>query len=807
MGRFPVSASVLKKVALAFALGAAVLATACSQGTAVSANHVSAPLPGALSKLALDATNLIVHVRAVDTTTKAIVADDDLRNLVVPGDDTFSGDLPTALPVGTYDFTITFFFNDGGTRVELARIARIQDSVAADAVTNVDTTGQTLEYANDDGDAFNNIDELDNGTDVAAANPSIALFADTAFVDYIPGNSNSEASNVEDTLNTSDAVVATFTGATAADFIAATKTADVLVIPELENGDLSATMAADAKAAVAAFVGRGGTLLLFSPSPRSVNLANSTFGLALAVGSGSGSTLNAIAAAATPFAGGPTSLTSNDATDGLTEASLPHVTQSVYSDGAGDAMVAEIPFGAGRIDFLGWDWFDAAPTGTQDGGWVEVLLRAVDRTLFRPKVALFADTTYVDYIPDDSDAEASNMEDGLKDMGLSVTPFTGVTADEITAAVTGKDVVVIPELEKGDVTPDLDTEAQTALSAYVAAGGTLVVNTPGSSLNLLNTVFGFTLATGSSVTAGLDAGLAAGTPFAGGAASLTNFSLTNSLTVASLPTGSRAVYSDGTNTTVVVIPFGVGRIVVLGWDWFGAAPTGTVDGGWLAALNAAVRGAAPTRVALLAATGFSDYILGNTNSEASNVEGTVTRTLGIPVRPFFGIDAATLAAATTGRDVLIIPEQTGDLSTGMDAAALAVLNAFVDGGGTLVQFQPSSGVNLTFAAFPTVKLTSTSTTTPIDLDAAAAAGTLFEDGPTPLPANNGTSSIIGPDLTASGGTSIYTDASSNSEVAVIPVGTGQIVFLGWDWFNAAPVGSQDGGWISVLRSSVASGLD
>jgi hypothetical protein len=810
MGRIPVSASAFVKVALAFALGASLLATGCSQQTTVSANHVSAPLPGELSKLALTASNLIVHVTAVDTATSTVAADDDLQSLVVPGDDTFSGDLPTVLPVGDYAFTITFFYNNGGTRVELARISRIVDSVVADTVTNVDTTGQVLEYANDDGDAFNNIDELDNGTDVAAANASIALFANTSFVDYIPGNTNAEASNVEDGLNTGDALVTTFTGTAAADFIAATATADVLVIPELESGDLSAAMAADAKAAVAAFVARGGTLLLFSPSTNSVNLANTTFGFALATGGSAVTDLNPIAAAGTSFEGvTATSLPANDALSLLSAASLPHATQAVYADGSGNAGVAQIPFGAGRLVFLGWDWFDAAPNGTQDGGWLEVLLAAADQTMFRPKVALFANTTYVDYIPTNSDAEASNMEDGLTDMGLSVTPFTGITADEIAAAVTGKDVVVIPELEKGDVTPDLDAAAQAALSDYVFAGGTMVVNSPSGALNLLNTVFGLTLTSAGSATTNLVAAAAAGTTFQGGPASLTGFSATTTLTIASLPTGSRALYTDGgANASVVAMPFGAGHIVVLGWDWFNAAPTGATDGGWLAVLNAAVRGAAPTRVALLADTGFVDYIVGNSSSEASNLEGTLTRLLGFPVTTFFDVEATALAAATAGKDVLVIPEQeAGDLSTGMDAAALAVLNAFVDGGGTLVTMYPPSGVNLIFAAFPTVKLTATGTSTPIDLDATAAAGTLFESGPTPLPSNNGSGSVIGPDLTAAGGTSIYTDAASNSEVGVVPVGTGQIILLGWDWFDAAPVGTQDGGWISVLRSSVASGLD
>jgi hypothetical protein len=43
---------------------------------------------------------------------------------------------------------------------------------------------------------------------------------------------------------------------------------------------------------------------------------------------------------------------------------------------AGDAAVLVIPQGAGFIIYMGWDWFNAAPFGSEDGGWVEVLARA-----------------------------------------------------------------------------------------------------------------------------------------------------------------------------------------------------------------------------------------------------------------------------------------------------------------------------------------------------------------------------------------------------------------------------------------------
>jgi hypothetical protein len=38
-----------------------------------------------------------------------------------------------------------------------------------------------------------------------------------------------------------------------------------------------------------------------------------------------------------------------------------------------------------------------------------------------------------------------------------------------------------------------------------------------------------------------------------------------------------------------------------------------------------------------------------------------------------------------------------------------------------------------------------------------------------------------------------------SAVAILPHGTGRVVFLGWDWIDSVPLGRNDGGWIKVLE--------
>jgi hypothetical protein len=121
------------------------------------------------------------------------------------------------------------------------------------------------------------------------------------------------------------------------------------------------------------FVQDGGTLMTFLD----VDLINALFGHALVPVFVPGPfDLDPVASAGTFFEGGPASIPNNNGTSMVDDASLPGGALNVYHDGAGESVVVVIPHGAGFIIFMGWDWFDAAPFGAQDGGWVDVLARA-----------------------------------------------------------------------------------------------------------------------------------------------------------------------------------------------------------------------------------------------------------------------------------------------------------------------------------------------------------------------------------------------------------------------------------------------
>ena len=133
----------------------------------------------------------------------------------------------------------------------------------------------------------------------------------------------------------------------------------------------------------------------------------------------------------------------------------------------------------------------------------------------------------------------------------------------------------------------MESSARTAIADFVSDGGTLIINADASShyIYLLNSTFGYWLSSGSwGSPYNLNTTDAAGTVFAAGPASLPYNNGTYDLSTASLPAGALSIYEDASNTAVAQIAYGDGTIIILCWDWYDAAPTGSLDGGWLEVL-------------------------------------------------------------------------------------------------------------------------------------------------------------------------------------------------------------------------------
>lgn len=215
------------------------------------------------------------------------------------------------------------------------------------------------------------------------------------------------------------------------------------------------------------------------------------------------------------------------------------------------------------------------------------------------EIALFADDSYVKYTPGSSTAEASNLEAALRAMGHTVTPFTGITAADFQNALSGRKILVIPELEQGNLYDDMDTAGRTVLSDFVTDGGTLFVfndSSPAGTSNnitLINGLFGHSISAPVATVVGAISRNdveAAGTAFEDSCpAALDTVATVKVLLSGTLPVETRSIYTDvADNTALALLPEGSGRVAILGWDWQGARPVGTQDGGWWSVLYRAV---------------------------------------------------------------------------------------------------------------------------------------------------------------------------------------------------------------------------
>ncbi len=146
---------------------------------------------------------------------------------------------------------------------------------------------------------------------------------------------------------------------------------EALIIPEMESGD-GAIVATQIGVAVSNFVLSGGSLVVNSASGRA--FLNGAFGFSLAESTSGLSTFNTTGAAGTLFANDAATLPDNSAVYGAsTIASLPAGARVMYTNGATGANVFAVQYGQGQIVFLAWDWYNASPAGTANGGWLEVL--------------------------------------------------------------------------------------------------------------------------------------------------------------------------------------------------------------------------------------------------------------------------------------------------------------------------------------------------------------------------------------------------------------------------------------------------
>jgi hypothetical protein len=195
-----------------------------------------------------------------------------------------------------------------------------------------------------------------------------------------------------------------------------------------------------------------------------------------------------------------------------------------------------------------------------------------------------------------------------------------------------------------------------------------------------------------------------------------------------------------------------------------------------------------------------DFDTASTGSESSNLMFALQEA-GFPLDTASGMDSTTIAGLIAGKDVLFLPE----ISPDFDAGTEAILKHFVDNGGTIVLvggYDHIDWVNATFGwslsnpdewgdGSPMPRL-------------AGASLTPFAGGPATIASNNGGGSLDIASL-PTGARAIYgspdTTTTTLASVVILRSGSGHLVYFGWDWFNGAPHGEQDGGWRKLLGAS------
>ncbi|MBL28017.1 MAG: hypothetical protein CMM50_10775, partial [Rhodospirillaceae bacterium] len=268
--------------------------------------------------------------------------------------------------------------------------------------------------------------------------------------------------------------------------------------------------------------------------------------------------------------------------------------------------------GAGDDSALGGDGADVLVGGASVSGLTALFGPTVIAGTEPATVAVFDNPSFVD-TSNTSSSESDTIQASLTSLGHTVTTFTGITAAEIEAALSGVGALVIPEQEAGDIAGALDSAAEAAIADFVSSGGLLVIAS--NPITFLNSIFGFSLSFGSGVNATLNTAEVAGTIFADGPTTLPSENATVGLSIASLPSGAIPVYAASGSATVTAIPFGAGQIVTLGWDWFNGAPLGVTDDGWLEVLDRAMTFASADGDDTLAGGAGTDTLSGGSGDD------------------------------------------------------------------------------------------------------------------------------------------------------------------------------------------------
>lgn len=204
---------------------------------------------------------------------------------------------------------------------------------------------------------------------------NVVVFTDTNYVEYDPGNSDAEASNVVDSLTTLGHTASTFTGSSTAAWSLALSGKKILILPEFENGAPDG-LDAGVATVVQNFVNGGGHLIV---------MADSEGVLARLLGWAPFTDMRGSPATATPqkagsiFAAGPASLPEMNGSNAPLTSELPASTTCAYAfiDTSEYCSVFTRTQGSGRVNYFAWDWFFDSSEADDRPIWENMLNLAI----------------------------------------------------------------------------------------------------------------------------------------------------------------------------------------------------------------------------------------------------------------------------------------------------------------------------------------------------------------------------------------------------------------------------------------------
>ncbi|QKJ21501.1 DUF4347 domain-containing protein [Poseidonibacter lekithochrous] len=175
---------------------------------------------------------------------------------------------------------------------------------------------------------------------------------------------------------------------------------------------------------------------------------------------------------------------------------------------------------------------------------------------------------------------ASIVQDNINKGGNYTldTSIQNFTDSDLASKLDNSGFFFMTDMEGGNPLDQsfLPDASKTIIKDWVSDGGVIMMTgTYGSNdTNFLNTIFGWDLTTQGGSSWNLDTANAAGTPFEGGPASLSNLSATDSIGKGTVDNFT-AIYGTDSNATIATIGYGSGTVIFLGFDFYSTGIAGT----------------------------------------------------------------------------------------------------------------------------------------------------------------------------------------------------------------------------------------